>query len=50
MLDLDRTSVYEECVMMCTGLHYEDADENLVVYGDKRITQKSMKKLYMVIL
>ena len=27
MLDLDSTSVCQECVMMCTELQYEDADE-----------------------
>ena len=26
MLDLDSTSVCEECAMMCTQLQYEDAD------------------------
>ena len=50
MLDLDSTSVSEECAMMCTELQYEDADEDIVVYGDQGIPQKSMKKLYMVIL
>ena len=28
MLDLDSTSVCEECVMVSTGLQYEDADED----------------------
>ena len=32
MLDFDGTSVCEECVMMCTELQYEDADEDQVVY------------------
>ena len=35
MLDLDSTSVCEECAMMCTELQYEDADEDLVVYRDQ---------------
>ena len=29
MLDLDSTSVCEECAMMCTELQYEDADKDL---------------------
>ena len=32
MLDFDGTSVCKECVMMCTELQYEDADEDQVVY------------------
>ena len=35
MLDLDSTSVCEECAMMCTELQYEDVDKDLVVYGDQ---------------
>ena len=35
MLDLDNTSVCKECVMMCTELQHEDADEDVVVYGDQ---------------
>ena len=35
MLDLDSTSVCEECVMVCTELEYEDADEAQIVYGDQ---------------
>ena len=34
---LDNTSVCEECVMMCADLQYEDADEDVVVYGDQGI-------------
>ena len=50
MLEVDNTSVCEECVMMCTDLQYEDADEDIVVYWDQGSTQKSMKKLHTVIL
>ena len=32
MLDLNSTSVSEECAMVCTELQYEDASENKVVY------------------
>ena len=35
MLDLDNTSVCEDCAMMCTELQYEDADDDLVVYRDQ---------------
>ena len=38
MLDLDSTSVSEECVMVCTELQYEDASEDEVVYGDQGIS------------
>ena len=37
MLDLDSTSVSEECAMVCTELQYEDASKNEVVYGDQEI-------------
>ena len=47
MLDLDNTCVCEECVMMCTELQYEDADEDIVVYGDQGInTEKYEKATY----
>ena len=44
MLDLDSTSVSEECAMVCTELQYEDASENEVVYGDQRINTKEYEK------
>ena len=44
MLDLDNTSVCEECVMMCTELQYEDADEDIVVYGDQGINTEEYEK------
>ena len=40
MLDLDSTSVSEECAMVCTELQYEDASENEVVYGDQGINRR----------
>ena len=45
MLDLDNTSVCEECVMMCTELQYEDGDEDIVVYGDQGINTEEYKKV-----
>ena len=44
MLDLDTTSVCEECVMMCTELQYEDADKDLVVFGDQGINPEEYEK------
>ena len=44
MLDLDRTSVSEECAMVCTELQYEDASEDEVVYGDQGISAEEYKK------
>ena len=47
MLDLDSTSVSEECVMVCMELQYEDSSENEVVYGDQGInTEKYEKATY----
>ena len=37
MLDLDNSSVCEECAMVCTEPQYEDASENEIVYGDQGI-------------
>ena len=50
MLDLDSTSVCKECVMVCTELQYEDADEDQIVCRDQGINEKSMRRLRMVIL
>ena len=44
MLDLDSTSVSEECAMVCTKLHCEDARENEVVYGDQGISAEEYEK------
>ena len=44
MQDLDNTSVCKECAMMCTDLQYEDADEDIVVYGDQEINTEEYKK------
>ena len=44
MLDLDSTSVSEECVMVCTELQYEDASEDEVVYGDQGISTEEYGK------
>ena len=44
MLDLDRTSVSEECVMVCMELQYEDASEDHVVYRDQVISAEEYEK------
>ena len=44
MLDLDSTSVSEECAMVCTELQYEDASEDEVVYGDQEIGTEEYEK------
>ena len=44
MLDLDCTSVCEECAMMCTKLQYGHVDEDLVVYRDQRTNKEEYEK------
>ena len=44
MLDLDSTSVSEECAMVCTELQYEDVNEDQVVYGDQGISGEEYEK------
>ena len=44
MLDLDSTSVREECAMVCTEPQYKDASEDEVVYGDQRINTEEYEK------
>ena len=44
MLDLDSTSIREECAMVCTEPQYEDASEDEVVYGDQGINTEEYEK------
>ena len=44
MLDLDSTSVSEECAMGCTELQYEDASKDKVVYSDQGISTEEYEK------
>ena len=44
MLDLDSTSVSEECATVCTELQYEDASKDQVVYGDQGISAEEYEK------
>ena len=44
MLDLDSTSVCEECAMVCTEPQYKDASEDEEVYGDQGINTEEYEK------
>ena len=44
MLDLDSTSVSEECAMVFMELQYDNASEDEVVYGDQGICTEEYKK------
>ena len=44
LMDLDSTSVCEECAMVCTELQYEDVDEDQIVYRDQGINAEEYKK------
>ena len=44
MLDLDSTSVSEECTMVCTKLLFEDASEDEVVYSDQGISTEEYEQ------
>ena len=44
MLDLDSTSVSEECAMVCTELQHEDTSKDEVVYGDQGSSIEEYKK------
>ena len=32
--------------MMCTEVHYEDGDEDLIVYGDQGVSKEGDKAMY----
>ena len=44
MLDLENTSVREECAMVCTEPQYKGASEDEVVYGDQGINTEEYEK------
>ena len=44
MLDLDSTSVSEECAMVCMELQYEDISKDKVVSGDQGISAEEYEK------
>ena len=43
-MDLDSTSVSEECAMVCMELQYIDVCENEVLYGDQGISAEEYEK------
>ena len=38
MMDLTNTIVSEECAMVCTDVHYEDWDMDIIMYGDQGVS------------
>ena len=44
MLDLDSTSVSEECAMVCMELQYEDASKDQIVYSDQGFSAEEYEK------
>ena len=47
MLDLDNSSVNEECAMMCMDIHCEDGDKDIIVYSDQGVsTEEHDKAMY----
>ena len=44
MMDLDNSSVREECAVMCMEVHYEDGDKDLIVYGDQGVSKEEHNK------
>ena len=47
MIDLDNSSVNKECAMMCMDVHYEDGDEDMIMYGDQGVsTEEHNKAMY----
>ena len=44
MMHMDNSSVREECVMMCMEVHYEDGDEDLIVYADQGVSTEEHDK------
>ena len=45
MLDLDSTSVSEECAIVCMEQQYEDASEDKVLCGDQGISVEEHEKV-----
>ena len=44
MMDLGDNSVCEECTMICMDIYSDDEDEEIVVYGDQRISSRKYKE------
>ena len=44
MMDLDNSSVNEGCAMMCMDKHYEDGDEDIIMYSDQGVSTEEHDK------
>ena len=44
MLDLDSNSVCEECTMVCTDIHSQDWDEDIIMYDDQGISTEKIQR------
>ena len=44
MMDLGKSSVCEECAMICTNIYSEEEYEEMVVYRDQGITSRKFDK------
>ena len=44
MMDLDNSSVSEECVMMCMDVHQEDGDKDIIMCGDQGVSTEEHDK------
>ena len=40
MMDLDNSSVNEECAMMCMDVHCEDGDKDIIMYRDQGVSTR----------
>ena len=39
-MDFDNSSVSKECAMVCMDVHYEDSDDNIIMYSDQGASTK----------
>ena len=47
MMDLDNSSVNEECMMMWMDIHCEGGDKGVIMYGDQGVsTEEHDKAMY----
>ena len=44
MMDLDSNSVCEECVMVCTNVHSQGRDEDIIMYRDQGVSTENTKR------
>ena len=41
MMDLDNNSVCKECMIVCTHVHYEDWDGDIIMYREEGVSTKN---------